>query len=211
MRAGVVFLFFARLCLQAEIIDRVAVSIDGGVITQSELLRQIRITAFLNGEEPDFSGDNKGQTADRLIEQMLIRREIQNTRYVAGENTGEAYKRFRQSRFPKDQDYQRALAKAGLTDEDVQAAFNWQETLLRFVELRFRPGVQLSEAELRDYYRDQFVPEVKAKGQTPPSFEDARDAVEQVLLSQRVDNALDRWLGQVRTQTRIRYRNEVLR
>ena len=67
----------------AEIIDRVAVTVDKRVITESEIVRQIRITAFLNNEQPDFSASSKRVTADRLVEQVLIRRELESTRYSA--------------------------------------------------------------------------------------------------------------------------------
>ena len=42
-----------------------------------------------------------------------------------------------------------------------------------------------------------------------PPFEDAEKDIEKILTAQRVDNALDRWLGQARTQSRIRYTQEV--
>ena len=45
--------FFAALA-QAVIIDRVAVSVGNRVITESDIVREIRVTAFLNGAEPDL-------------------------------------------------------------------------------------------------------------------------------------------------------------
>ena len=202
---------FAPFSLKAEIIDRVAVSVERKVITESELLRQIRITAFLNGERPDFSAATKRSVADRLVEQTLIRREIETTGYVVPQNTSGSFEQFRRGRFKTDEEYSRALAEAGITDEELKEAFAWQNTLLEFINVRFRPGIQLRDTEVRDYYDQRFLPEAKTKGQPPPAFEEARDAVEETLLSERVDNALDRWLGQVRTQTRIRYREDVLR
>jgi len=66
----------------AEIIDRIAVTVDARVITQSELLRQICLVAFQNGEKPDYSKEHKREIAGKLVEQILIRREIEQSRYL---------------------------------------------------------------------------------------------------------------------------------
>jgi hypothetical protein len=189
----------------AEIIDRVAVTVDKRVITESEIVRQIRITAFLNNEQPDFSASSKRVTADRLVEQVLIRRELESTRYSApapAATTG--YDEIKR-RFKDDAGYDQALKRYGITDADVREALEWQATLLDFIEQRFRPGIQIPESEIRDYY-DQHISVNPGK---LPDFEDAREDIEKILSAQRVDNAVDRWLGQARTQSRIRYTQEV--
>ena len=52
-------ILIACLAVAAEIIDRIAVTVDNRVITESEIMRQIRITAFLNGKQPVFSAADK--------------------------------------------------------------------------------------------------------------------------------------------------------
>src|SRR5438046_1912632 len=77
----VLLLFFALAACRAEIIDRVAVVVGNSVITESEILREIRLTAFLNGEPLDFSPASKRKTAERLVEQRLIRIEADSSLY----------------------------------------------------------------------------------------------------------------------------------
>ncbi len=191
----------------AEVVDRVAVAIDKTVIPASEIIRQIRITALLNNETPDFTPSARRDAADRLVDQALIRREMQTSGYVSDPSDQGVviYKAFR-SRYPDDTAYNAALAKYDLTDQDVKDAFQWQATFLAFVEVRFRTGITVPEDELRDYYNDQKRKNDPAIGNL--SFEDARPQIEQMLTQRRIDNALDRWLGQARTQTRIDYRKE---
>ena len=43
-------------------------------------------------------------------------------------------------------------------------------------------------------------------GQTAPSFEQSRNEVEQLLTGQRVLEKLDAWLGMVRSERQIEYR-----
>ena len=201
--------FVAMLC-QADLIDRVAVAVGNTVITESEILRQIRITALLNGETADFSPENKRRTAERLVEQALIRREIATSQYLPNSTGGidEVYGAFRK-RWPSDADYKKVLAAARLTDTEVRDAFRWQLTLLDFVALRFRPGIQISEEEIREYYDLQLAPNTAPEAR--PSFEEAHSRIEDILTEQRVNAALDRWLGQTRTQTRIIYKEDVFR
>jgi peptidyl-prolyl cis-trans isomerase SurA len=192
----------------AELIDRVAVAVGTTVITESEILRQIRLTAMLNEEPPDFSPDNKRQTAERLVEQALIRREIATSGYLPNTTVGieEAYRQFRR-RWASEAAYKQALADARIADSDIRDAFRWQLTLLDFIALRFRPGIQISEDEIREYYEFQLVPNTSPEER--PSLEEAHSRIENILTEERVNAALDRWLGQTRTQTRIIYKEEV--
>jgi hypothetical protein len=209
MSGVLVTLYFIFVATSAgEIIDRIAVTINNGVITESEILRQIRITAFLQDEKPDFSAESRRRTADRLVEQALIRREIETSRYITAPASPKALYDHLRQRYKGESEYARALKEYGITDEDIRQAIEWQLTLLEFVSVRFRPGIQLTEADLKDYYDTEIAPKVAVSGEKL-SFEDAREKIEEILTQQRVDNALDRWLGQVRTQTRIRYRREV--
>lgn len=204
--------FLSLACLlvlraNADLIDRVAVAVENAVITESEILRQIRLTAFLNGQKPDFSSDAKRTTAERLVEQALIRREIGLSRYLpdSAENKPDLYAQFRE-KFGSDAAWNAALREYNITDAEVRDAFRWQVTLLDFIDQRFRPGIQVSDEDIRDYYDTQV-----AKPTTPeaaPSFEESRARIEQILTEERVNSALDRWLGQARTQLRIRYKEE---
>lgn len=194
----------------AEIIDRVAVSIDNAVIPVSEVLRQIRITALLNKEEPNLSRESRREAAERLVNQFLIRREINISRYAAnnGEQTDILFRNFR-ARYKSDAEFNAALSKYGLTQTDLRNAFTWQATFLDFIEVRFRPGITIPEEEIRSAYDEQLRD--KSSPEATMSFEEARPKLEQVIIQQRVDNALDRWLGQAMTQSRIVYREEAFK
>ena len=195
----------------AEIIDRIAVTVEDTVITESEIIRQIRIAAFVSGEKPDLSPSNKRDMADKLIDQALIRREVKANMYAfkAPEGTGERYDEIR-SRYASEAEFRKALDEYGITEHDVKEALAWQNTFLEFIEVRFRPGIQIPEQELREYYEDK-VTAAAADRAPKPAFEEARGDIEKILTQMRIDNALDRWLGQSRTQSRIVYRQEVFR
>lgn len=207
------FLFGVRILSGAELIDRVAVSVGTTVITESELLEHLRIRALLEGIPLQMDGDAKRDAADRLIQQALIRREIETTRYIMPEAAlaQPLVASFKLSRFHDNAgEYQAALKLAQVTEAEVQASFLWQLTVLRFIEFRFRPGIQIAAEDIRDYYQKKFLPDWRSRSkEPPPSGEDAASAMEEILLQERIDNQLDRWISLTRTQVSIRYREEV--
>ena len=198
--AQLLFEFAAR----AEIVDRVVATVGNRVITQSEIVRQTRIAAFLNGEPVDLSADSRRKTAGRIIEQELIRKEAQLSRYPQPE-MWEAEKMTREARAAKslgEERWQLELKRCGITEEELSKHFALQLQALRFTDYRFRPAVQVNESDVREYHAQKF------KGKTGPPFEDAREALERELIDQRVDQLLDRWLKEARILTRIEIRED---
>jgi len=187
----------------AEIIDRIAVTIGTQVITESEINREIRLTAFLNGERAVFSPVSRRKAADRLIEQKLVKREQELSRYPAPQPSEvEALFREIQARYASRAALDQALASYGLTELDIRDHLLWQLTLLRFVDVRFRPGIQIAEEDIRQYYE-------KNLKSSDGSMEQYRDKIEQVLIQERIDQDLDRWLRRARERAKIEFRKDL--
>jgi hypothetical protein len=66
---------------RAEIIDRIAVTVGKRVIAASDVALEIRLSAFMNQAQPDFSPEYKRKTAARLVERALIQEEAELSRY----------------------------------------------------------------------------------------------------------------------------------
>ena len=198
---------------RAEIIDRIAVSVGNRVITETDLNREIRVAAFLDGVKPDFSPAGKRATAERMVEQVLIRRELEISRYPVptAAEVAPVLAAFKKARFPQDEAYQRALAEYGVTDQDVKDLLLWQRTLLLFIEVRFQSGVQVTGQDIQDYFDKVVKPAAEAAhpGQ-PIGLEDYRDLIEQTIAGQRADRQMDTWLKEARSHTEIVFHDEVL-
>ncbi len=193
---------------RAEIIDRIAVAVGNQVITTSDIDREIRIAAFLDGVKPDLTATAKRAAADRMVEQMLMRREIRNSRYPEppASEVLPVLEKFKKQNFASDEEYQRSLREDGITEKDVIAALVWQRTMLRFVELRFGANLQVSEQEMRDRFEQVEAPAARAAnpGQ-PPVYEDARSRIQESLIQEHTDRQIDDWLKEVRQRTVITY------
>lgn len=198
------------LAARAEVIDRIAVSVGNQVITTDQINDEIRLSGFLSHSEPNFSGDEKRRAAERLIEQTLIRREMDFTHYpLPALSDADPLVKKIEAEYPDRQGFLSALARYSIDENDLRQHLWWQLTLLKFTAERFRPAVQVTNAEVRQYYRQQ-VEKWKQQGvKEVPSFQDSRDAMEKALTEERVNQVMDRWLGDARTQIDIRFRKGV--
>jgi len=196
---------------RAELIDRVAVTLDNQVITASEIELEIRVSAFLNGDTLDFSPEARRKAAERLIEQKLIRKEMQVGRYAApsAEEAEPMLKAIQAQRFHTLEEYRQALAKYGISEDELKAQLLWQFSLLRFIEIRFRPGVQVSDAQIQAYFdANRTKLEEEAGASKKLTLDDLRGRIRETLTEQGADKQLDEWLAEARKRTRIEFHEE---
>jgi len=199
------------ILLAGEIIDRIAISVGNQVVTESQIDEEVRVTEFLNGEKLAVPAADRKKAADRLIEQALVKREMDLSRYPEPA-LSDADKQFEMLRasYANAAQFQSALQTYGITEDKVKRRLWWQLTVLRFVEYRFRPGIQIQDSDVQAYYEQQIVKWRQENVPVIPSLEEARTQIEEILTQQRIDEALDRWLADVRTQVAIQYRDEAL-
>ena len=191
-------LLLAAICLPAETLDRIAVTVGRHVISEHDIVQDMRISAFIDGKAVDFNKDQKRKSAERLVDQYLVLEDAAETRVppppaadVAALLTPV------KARYVSDQEYRAALAKAQITEAELLAQLLAGLRMLRYTDLRFRPEVQLSEETLRAYYN---------KLNSPQTFEASVGDIEKLLTDQQTMQALDRWLEMARGEVAIVYR-----
>ena len=199
--------------ISAVIVDRSAITVGNKVITDSEIIRRIRLTAFQNNRAPDFSLASRREAAQRLIDLKLVEHEMDVGNYVR-ESPAESAKQlsaFTTERFESSAEaLRRALAAIELTPSDLQAELAEQADFESFIELRFLPAVaQTSDQEVEEYYRNHIVTAVKP-GEKPPTLADSRTKIDQILANERADLDLNAWLRDQRAHTRITYLESAL-
>jgi hypothetical protein len=205
---------FAALALfsapaRAELLDRIAVTVGKQVIAESEVIRDLRVSSFLDRKPVDLSGENKRKSAERLVDQVLILREAAESRIpLATDETAVQLLEQVKAQYASEAEYQAALSQYRVTEDEVRAQLLSGLRALQFTDARFRPEVEVSEDELRDFYVLLSAGE-RRPGADPPSFEESRAQVQKLLVDQRVIQALDTWLSLTRTQIGVEYRGAV--
>ena len=206
------FLTVAALFLcsaHSEIIDRIAISVGNQVITKAQIDEEVRLTAFLNGSQLDLSAEERKKAADRLIEQTLVKRDMEFSHYpIPPESDAEPALKALKANYPSEAQYRQTLDKYGITEEALKQRLWWQTTLLRFIDYRFRPGILVPDKDIRNYY-DLEVVKWKGQGiQQIPTFEDSREKIGELLTDQRIDQAIDQWLADTKKQIAVRDHGE---
>lgn len=209
--AAIAALMVLRPPLDAEIVDRIAVGVGGQIITSSDIALAIRMAAFLNGEQPVLTPGARREMAGKLVDQALLRQEMTISRFPTptAKDVDAMLARVKQQRFPNEAAYHAALAALGLTEADLREQLQWQIRLLRFVDFRFAPALQLSSKDLRDYYDQEFLPRWRAKTSAPPpTLEESRTEIEHDVNAKKANDALEEWLKAARERTHIVYHEE---
>jgi parvulin-like peptidyl-prolyl isomerase len=208
-------LLASALPAAAEVVDRIAASVAGQVVTLSDIRRHIRITAFLEKAQPEYSQAQLRQAAELLIDQALIRREAELSRYPAP-SVPEIDQAIDQLSAGLGLDRQAVFAQAreyGFSDLEMRDLAAWRLTVIRFIDYRFRPSVQVSEADISRYYNEVFLPQLRARSPeaSPPPLDSIRERIIDILNTELATQASQIWLEQSRKQTRIRYFEEAFK
>jgi len=190
------------LAAPAETLDRIAVTVEKHVITQSEIVRYLRISAFLDGRMPDISASSRREAAGRLVDQYLILEDAGQSRTpLPSTDDVEAMVQPLIRRYASQEEYLAALRSAGVTEAEVREHLAAGLRMLRYTDLRFRPEVQYTEQDLREFQASL------ARGSAPPpDFEQNRKQLEKLFIDKRLMQALDSWLETVRHNTPVVYR-----
>jgi hypothetical protein len=204
---------WAVLCLCAlipaygEVIDRIAVTVDKQVITESDLIRDLRVDAFIDRKPVDLSPSAKRAAAERLVDQILMLREAADS-HLDLTSPDDAARLLQQekSQFASEDDYHKALAEYRISEADLTEHLLGGWRGLRFTDLRFRPEVYVSDAEIRQRY-ESLAAEWRRAGRSPmPTLDDSRDQIEKLLTDEGTVKALDAWLAMQRESRQIQYR-----
>jgi peptidyl-prolyl cis-trans isomerase SurA len=101
--------------------------------------------------------------------------------------------------------WQSLLAQYHLTEKDLLVHVRQQIDLMRLVDVRLRPAVQIDSKSIEAYYRDQFVPKLKQSGASQVPYADVSAKIREVLTQQKVGELLVSWLQTLRSEGEVRF------
>ena len=201
----------ASAVLQAVIIDRIAVVSGDSIIKDSDIERDIRVTDLLNLAPLNFTAAARKASAGRLLDQIYIREEIRAGDYsrASKEEADRQFDTLVRRQFGDQAHFSAQLQKYGVREEELRAQFRWQLTVLRFIDLRFKPAAYVTDEEITDYFHKN-TSQLRTQYPGKTTLEELRPEVTNVLVEEKTNQLFFTWLDEQRKSTRPQYHEEGL-
>ena len=197
--------------VKGEETDRVVAIVNGDLVLDSDVDEERRFEAF----QPYRSGPtfSRERTIERLINRNLI---LQQAKLQGGEEEitdADVDKEIAELRrnipacaryqCSSDAGWHRFLADQGFTEQVLHDRWKQRMQVLEFISDRFRQGIRISDADIKNYYEKTLVPQYRNAGAEAPKLEDVSVRIQEVLLEQQVSNLLLDWLKSLRAQGQV--------
>lgn len=215
-----VFWLLTVFCLQSSpvaaqrVVDKMVATINAGVrtdlITYSDLLWQLALEPNTPLDNPTSADLNRALRL--VIDQRLILQEAEKLPTIAPTAQEISDERDEYAKlFASPTEFQQRLLRVGLTSEKLNEILDQRERIEKYLDFRFRNFVVISQDEIASYYKDVYVPRLRARspGQIVPTLEQARADIEKILTEAKIESDTDAFLDTARERAEIVMLNPV--
>jgi peptidyl-prolyl cis-trans isomerase SurA len=196
---------------QGTVLDKVIAVVNGDVILDSDVDEERRFEEIQPYREATtFSRD---RAIRRLVDRALIlqQADLEEDGPVSDQDLDAQLTKLRQDipackqyHCETDAGWEKYLADHGFTVAEFRDRWRKRMELLKFIEVRFRNGISISDKEIKEYYEKTMLPEYAKRNVTPPPLDTISKRIEEVLLQQQVGSLLQDWLKSLRAQGSVR-------
>lgn len=191
------------------VLDHAVAVVNDHVILASDLDDEIRLSVL----DPNRGGQGEltpQGALEQLISRSLIEQQIrQEDAQTVEPSQAEVDARLDELRkqlpacvrqnCATDSGWKTFLDAHDLTPGRVEAYLRYRLEILRFIELRFRQGIQISQQQIDTYYHDVLLPQY-AKSDAIPPLDQVAQRIQEILLQQQVNVLFGNWLDDLRRQ-----------
>jgi hypothetical protein len=207
----VIVILLAVSAFSAEVIDRVVATVNTVPLLQSDLEDVIRVEAFLQQRSLDnLTAADRSAALGRLVDQELLRQQMQGEFEISQSDIDAqiASVRAQCNTTGNDAAWRNLLSRYGLDEPLLHDRLGAQLTALRFVDLHLRPTVHIDRDAVEAYYRETLVPKLEQMGAKVDPLSEVAPKIEELLAQQRMDELLNAWLSNLRSQSVIHIAHE---
>ncbi len=182
-----------------EIVDRIVARVENDVILLSDIRALSQYQQFVDGKS-----ERDAQVLDRLIDQWIVRTEMDVARFPhpSDADIDRSLNRLKKS-FASEEEYETRKKQCSLSNAELRAMAGSQLYMSNYLDSRFRPSVQIDSKAIEDFYQNAVVAAARARGQEPPTLEAARDLIEEALVQRGINEQADVWLKESRSRLHI--------
>ncbi len=189
-----------------QIVDRMVANVNGHVLLQSDWEEELAFEAFLDARSPDtFTPEERKAALDRLIDQELLREQVRPAEDAPADQVAARVTEVRKlhPEAANDDEWRGALQRYGLTQSVLEKRLGQSIQLMRLVEARLRPSIQIDQKAVESYYHEQLIPELKKAGNREVALPEVFGHIKDLLAEQRLNQLLHGWLASLRSASRI--------
>jgi len=189
-----------------QVIDRVVTNVNGHVVLQSDWEQEVAFEAFANARDPDsFTSAERNAALDRLIDRELLREQVRPSQPPPLEQVAARVAEVRKLHpdCTTDDGWRAKLQRYGLTQSALEKRFAEQIQLMRLVEDRLRPSIQIDQQAVETYYHDQLLPDMKRAGSVAAPLTEVFGRIKDLLAERKMNELLSGWLASLRSGSHI--------
>ena len=191
------------------VVDQVIGVVNGDLILESDIDEERRFETFEPFSTPGaFSRD---RAIERLIDRTLILQQakLQPDETVTLDEAKAQLETLRKD-LPACKEYHceteagwdKLVHEEGFTRSGLERRWQQRMEILKFIEMRFRSGIEITPEQIKTYYETKMVPQYgKSK---PPKLADLSDRIQEILLEEQVNSLLGDWLTSLKAQGTVR-------
>ncbi len=193
------------------LVDQVIAVVNGDLVLESDVADEQR---FENFEPFTTEGVNtRDKAIERLIDRDLIleQAKLQPDMAVTKQEVEAQLQTLRkdlpackQYRCETDAGWDRFVHAQGYTQEELEQRWQQRMEVLKFIELRFRSGIDITPEQIKTYYDQVLLPAYAKASQKPPKVAVLSDRIQEILLAQQVNALLSDWLTQLKAEGSVR-------
>jgi peptidyl-prolyl cis-trans isomerase SurA len=197
---------------RTAVLDRVVADVDGQAVLASDVDDEIRFSALQPGVEP-LEDNTPQQALNRVIDRTLIdqQRALQpGVAMVSQKDVDQTIDEMRRqisaatkADCETDAGWKAFLAQHGFTPVEIAARMYERLAILKFIDVRFGVVVQVSNADVRNYYEQVLTPELKQDKAPLPDLRTVAPRIREILRQRQVSNLIDEWLKSLRAEGHV--------
>jgi peptidyl-prolyl cis-trans isomerase SurA len=197
---------------QGVVLDRVVAVVNGDVILESDMDEERRFED-IQPYRRTAADQSRETILERLVDRALILQQsaLEPEDAVSTKELDDQLSMLRkdipdckQYHCETEDGWKKFLGDHGFTEEEFRERWRLRMELLKFIAVRFRNGIKISDADIKDFYEKRMLPEYAKRNVAPPKLETISKRIEEVLLQQQVSALLVDWLKSLRVQGSVK-------
>ena len=193
-------------------LDHVVTMIGSNVILQSDVEQEMHFSAL----EPllILPGQNTPDSALlRLIDRTLILQQMEQQQQPTTTPTAQVDESMAELRkqIPACAQFHCETAEGWaafllsneLNEEMVEQRWSQRMAMLRFIDLRFRSGIRISQDQIATYYQKTLEPALAKDNEKAPPLTEVSARIQEILLQQQVSGLFQDWVSSLRDQGNV--------